>query len=104
VKQETINKEIYEIKNTAQEIKEEFNKDMQNLRKKSDRNPGNKISFNQKKKNTVKSHSSKLERVEDRISGIKDKIDIKQETEEFLDKTIKSHERNTQDLSDSIKR
>jgi hypothetical protein len=52
----------------------------------------------------VKSHSSKLERVEDRISGIKDKIDIKQETEEFLDKTIKSHERNTQDLSDSIKR
>jgi hypothetical protein len=52
VKQETINKEIYEIKNTAQEIKEEFNKDMQNLRKKSDRNPGNKISFNQKKKKT----------------------------------------------------
>jgi hypothetical protein len=51
---------------------------MQNLRKKSDRNPGNKISFNQKKKkNTVKSHYSKLERVEDRISGIKDKIDMK---------------------------
>jgi hypothetical protein len=36
---------MYEIKNTAQEIKEEFNKDMENLKKKSDRNPGNKITL-----------------------------------------------------------
>jgi hypothetical protein len=28
-----------------------------------------------KKKNTVESHSSRLEQVEDRISGLKDKID-----------------------------
>jgi hypothetical protein len=52
----------------------------------------------------VKSHFSKLEQVEDRISGIKSKIDMKQGTEEFLDKTIKSHDRNTQEVSDSIKR
>jgi hypothetical protein len=41
--------------------------------------------------------------VEDRISGIKDKIDIKEKTEEFLDKRLKSSERNAQELSNSIK-
>jgi hypothetical protein len=41
--------------------------------------------------------------VEDRISGLEDKIDNKTKTEEFLDKRLKSCERNTQELSDSIK-
>jgi hypothetical protein len=31
--------------------------------------------------------------VEDRISGLKDKIDIKEKTEEFFDKGLKSCER-----------
>jgi hypothetical protein len=41
--------------------------------------------------------------VEDRISEIKDKIDIKEKTE-LLDKRLKSCKKNTQKLSDSIKR
>jgi chromosome segregation ATPase len=42
--------------------------------------------------------------VEDRISELKDKIEIKEETEEILDKQLNSWERNMQGLSDSIKR
>jgi hypothetical protein len=51
----------------------------------------------------VESHSSRLEQVEDRISGLKYKIDIKEKTE-LLDKRLKSCERNTQELFNSIKR
>jgi TolA-binding protein len=54
-------------------------------------------------KNTVESHSSRLEQVEDRISELKDKIEIKEKTEELLVKQLKSHEKNMQELSDSIK-
>jgi hypothetical protein len=32
--------------------------------------------------------------MEDRISGLEDKIDIKERTEEFIDKRLKSCERN----------
>jgi hypothetical protein len=39
-------------------------------------------------KNTVESHSSRLEQVEDRISGLKDKIYIKEKTEEYLEKRL----------------
>jgi hypothetical protein len=42
---DNIKKEIYELKMITQNIKEELNKDMENLRKKSNRNPGNKIPF-----------------------------------------------------------
>jgi hypothetical protein len=42
--------------------------------------------------------------VEDRISELKDKIEIKEKTEELLVKQLKSCERNMQELSDSIKR
>jgi hypothetical protein len=66
-------------------MKEEFNKDTEILRKKeSNRNPGNKNFLNQTK-NTDENHSSTLEQLEDRISGHKDKIDIKEKTEEFLE-------------------
>jgi hypothetical protein len=41
--------------------------------------------------------------VEDRISGLEDKIDIKEKTE-LLYKRLKSCKKNTQKLSDSIKR
>jgi hypothetical protein len=60
-------------------------------------------SFLNQIKNTDESHPSRLVQVEDRISGIKDKIDIKEKTEEFLDKRLKSSERNAQELSNSIK-
>jgi archaeosine-15-forming tRNA-guanine transglycosylase len=55
-------------------------------------------------KNTVEGHSSRLEQMEDRISGHEDKIDIKVKTEDILVKQLKSSERNTQELSNSIKR
>jgi hypothetical protein len=42
--------------------------------------------------------------VEDRILALKDKVEIKEKTEEMLIKQNKSCERNMQELSDSIKR
>jgi hypothetical protein len=62
-------------------MKEEFNKDMESLRKKNQAEILEikkllKINF----KKTVESHSRRLEQVEDRISGLKDKIDFKVKT------------------------
>jgi chromosome segregation ATPase len=54
--------------------------------------------------NTVGNHSSRLEKVEDRISELKDKIEIKEKTEQMLVKRLKSYERNMQKLTNSIKR
>jgi chromosome segregation ATPase len=51
----------------------------------------------------VEGYSSRLEQVEDRISELKDKIEIKEKTEEILVKQLKSCERNMQQLSDFIK-
>jgi hypothetical protein len=42
--------------------------------------------------------------VEDKVSALEDKVDIKEKTEELLDKRLKSWERNTQELSNSIKK
>jgi chromosome segregation ATPase len=55
-------------------------------------------------KNTVKSHFSAPEQVEERISGLKDKIDIKEKTEEFIDKRLKSCKRKAEELFNSLKR
>jgi hypothetical protein len=52
----------------------------------------------------VEGHFSRQEQVEDRISELKNKIEIKEKTEEILVKKLKSTERNMQELSDSIKR
>jgi septal ring factor EnvC (AmiA/AmiB activator) len=52
----------------------------------------------------VEGYSCRLEQVEDRISEFKDKIEIKEKTEKILLKQLKSCERNTQELSNSIKR
>jgi hypothetical protein len=48
----------------------------------------------------VEGHSRRLEQVEDRISELKDKIEI----EEILVKQLKSCERNMQELTNSIRR
>jgi chromosome segregation ATPase len=42
--------------------------------------------------------------VEDRISKLEDKVEIKEKTEEILVKQLKSCEKNMQELRDSIKR
>jgi hypothetical protein len=50
------------------------------------------------------SRSSRLEQVEDTISELEYKIEVKEKTEVILVKQHKSCERNMQDLSNSIKR
>jgi TolA-binding protein len=67
---------------------------MENLRKKNQAET----------QNTVEGHSSRLQQVEDRISELRDKIEIKEKTEEMLVKQHKRCKRNMQELSDSIKR
>jgi septal ring factor EnvC (AmiA/AmiB activator) len=47
----------------------------------------------------VEGHSSRLEQVEDRISELEDKIQIKEKTEEMLLKQLKSCERKMQELT-----
>jgi hypothetical protein len=61
-------------------IKEEVTHDMENLRKKNQTET----------QNTVESHSSQLEQEEDRISELKDKIEIKGKIEELLVKQLKT--------------
>jgi chromosome segregation ATPase len=52
----------------------------------------------------VEGHHSSLEQVEDRISELEDKMEIKGRTEELLVKKLKTCERNMQGLTDPIKR
>jgi hypothetical protein len=56
---------------TTQNIKEEFNKDMENLRKKNQTEILEVNSPFGQTKPTVNGHSSRLEQVEDRISELK---------------------------------
>jgi hypothetical protein len=75
-------------------MKEDLNKDRENLIKKKQtetlelKNPFNQI------KNTLEAHSSRIEQEEHRISGLKDEIVIKENTQELLNKRLKSYERN----------
>jgi chromosome segregation ATPase len=92
--QNTINREINELRLKIDNIKKEVTHDMENLRKK------NEIEI----QNTMEGHSSKLEQAEDRISEFEDEIEIKGKTEELLVKQLKTCERNMQELTDSIKR
>jgi hypothetical protein len=52
----------------------------------------------------MEGHSSRLEQVEDRISELEDKKEIKGKTEELLLKQLKTCKRNMQELTNSIKR
>jgi hypothetical protein len=52
----------------------------------------------------VEGQSSRQEQVEDRISVLEDKIELKEKIEEILVKQLNSHERNVQAFSNSIKR
>jgi septal ring factor EnvC (AmiA/AmiB activator) len=51
----------------------------------------------------VEVYSSRLDQVENRISELEDKIEIKEKTEKILVKQLKSCEKNKQELSDPIK-
>jgi polyhydroxyalkanoate synthesis regulator phasin len=78
---DTIKREIYELKMIAQNIKEELNKDTENLTKKNQTQILEiKSPFGQTK-NTVEDHSSRLEEMEDRISELKDKTEMKENAE-----------------------
>jgi septal ring factor EnvC (AmiA/AmiB activator) len=54
--------------------------------------------------NTVGVYSSRLEQLDDKISEIKDKIEIKGKAKDILAKQLKSCESNMQEFSNSIKR
>jgi hypothetical protein len=59
-------------------MKEEFNNDTESIRKKNQTKILEIESSLSQVKNIVESHSSILEKVEDRITGLKDKTDIKE--------------------------
>jgi chromosome segregation ATPase len=67
---------------------------MENLRKKNETEI----------QNTMEGHSSRLEQVEDRISELQNKKEIKGKPEELLIKQLKTCKRSIQELTDSIKR
>jgi TolA-binding protein len=75
-------------------IKEKVMHEMENLRKKNQTEI----------QNTVESHSSIPEQVEDRISELEDKIEIKEKTEEQLVEQFETYEKHIQELTDCIKR
>jgi hypothetical protein len=60
-------------------IKEEVTHDMENLRKKNET----------KTQNTIEGHSRRLDQVEERISELEDKMEIKGKTEELRVKQLK---------------
>jgi uncharacterized phage infection (PIP) family protein YhgE len=69
----TINREINELRTKIDNIKEEVIHDMENLRKKNETEVQNK----------VEGHSSRIEQTEDRISEFEDEVVIKGKTEEL---------------------
>jgi chromosome segregation ATPase len=90
----TINREINELKTKIDTIKEEVTHDMENLRKKNETEI----------QNRMEGHSSRLEQEENRISELGDKMEIKGKTEELSVKQLKTCERNMQELTNFIKR
>jgi chromosome segregation ATPase len=74
----TINREINELKVKIDNTKKEVTHDMLNLTKKNETET----------QNTMEGHSSRLEQLEDRISELKDKIEIHRKTEELLVKQL----------------
>jgi transposase len=72
----TIKREIHELKMTTQIIKD-LAKDLENLRRKNQAEILETVPYSQTK-NTVEGHTSILEKVEDRISELEDKIEIKE--------------------------
>jgi chromosome segregation ATPase len=92
--QNTVNREINELKVEIDNIKEEVTHDMENLRKKNETEI----------QNTMEGQASRLEQLENRIPELEDKMETQRKTEELLVKQLKTCKRNMQELTDSIKR
>jgi chromosome segregation ATPase len=89
----TIYREINELREKIDNIKEEVTDDMENYRKKNEREI----------QNTMEGHSSRLEQAKDRVSELEDEMEIKGKTEELLLSQLKTCEKNMQELTNSIK-
>jgi hypothetical protein len=63
-------------------MKEEVTYDMENLRQKNETG----------KQNTMEGHSRRLEEAEDRISELKDKMEMKEKTKELLKEYARTHQ------------
>jgi chromosome segregation ATPase len=90
----TINREVNELRAKIDNVKEEVTHDVENLRKKNETET----------QNTMDSHSNKLQQAEDRLSELEDEVEIKGKTKELLVKQLKTYERNMEELTNSIKR
>jgi chromosome segregation ATPase len=85
----TINREINELRTKIDNIKEEVTHDMENIRKKNETEI----------QNTMEGHFSRLEKAEERISEFEDKMEIKGKTEEQLVQQLKTCKRNMKNSS-----
>jgi hypothetical protein len=83
----TIKRAIYEIMNTTQNIKQELNKDWEKIRKKNQTEILEIKSPFSQTKNTGEDHCNRLDQVEDRISELKDKIEIKEKNRRTFSQT-----------------
>jgi hypothetical protein len=72
-------------------LKEELTTDLENLRRKNQTEILEIKSPYSQTKNTLESHTSRLEQVERRISELEDKVEIKEKTE-------KNHSQTSQEL------
>jgi hypothetical protein len=72
---------------TTQNIKEELNKDMGNLRKKNQTEILEIKSPFSQTKSTEEGHYNRVEQVEDRMSELEDKIEIKEKNRRNLSQT-----------------
>jgi chromosome segregation ATPase len=80
---------------------------MESLKQANEKNPAE----NMETKNslsqiqsTIESNSRRMEHVENRNSGLRDKMHFKEKREESLDKRLKTCKRNMQEVCDSMKR
>jgi hypothetical protein len=88
IKEDT-RKVINEIRKTTQDVEGDLNEDLASFKKKKQKskkskgNPGIKSSL--KVKNPVENHR-RLKEVEDRISGLKDQVDIMNKIDDYIKK------------------
>jgi hypothetical protein len=102
---DTIKRKIHELKRTTQIIKEDMNKDMENLRRNNQTEILEIKSPYSQTENTGEGQSSRLDKWKTESQSTKiNKIEIKEKkTEEIFIKQLKSCERNMQEFSNSIK-
>jgi hypothetical protein len=90
-RENTMNKEINELRLKKDNIKDKETQDMENLRKNNETEIQNKM----------EGQSSRIEQVEDRTSELEDEMVIKGKTEELLAQKLKTCEKKMQELTPS---